>query len=261
MNNILIGAAGAGHGGLGRRSVLRVEVPLRAPNARTWSAGSRRSAVAPRAWPTLLRAGRLSSNPVLGGTARGHAGCSTGWPPCWNRRQVGGTVATQLLFSALLALAGAARRPRAAQPGHGARCCSSPAARFPPSGSSSLARVASRKMSEQLPSAPRHDGPFAACRSLIEQRLQSWWPWRCQGPSTSSSRRAPTRSRNLGVSFYPRRRADDETRSRQQRPQHFSRSRWSSRRRTGGNLVEMLEKGWPTPSAAPLSVLREGWRR
>jgi len=189
------------------------------------------------AWPTLLRAGRLSSNPVLGGLLEGMPLLDR-MAALLEQAQVGGTVATQLLFSALLALAGAAAGLALRSPVMGALL-------FVVGGAIPTLRLfvartrRSRKMSEQLPSALdmmarslRAGHSLNSAFKLVAVEMP--------GPINLEFARA-YEEQNLGVSFY---RAVEQMTKRVPGNSDLNIFAVSVvvQKETGGNLVEMLEK-------------------
>jgi tight adherence protein B len=189
------------------------------------------------AFPTLLRAGRLSSNPILGGLLGG-VPLLDRMATLLEQAQVGGTVAAQLLFSVLLALAGAAAGLALRSPATGALL-------FVIGGAVPTLRLLaararrSRQISEQLPSALdmlarslRAGHSLTSAFKLVASEMP--------GPINLEFARA-YEEQNLGVSFY---RAVEQMVSRV--PDNSDLKIFAVsvivQKETGGNLVEMLEK-------------------
>jgi tight adherence protein B len=189
------------------------------------------------AFPTLLRAGRLSSNALLGGLLGGMPLLDR-MATLLEQAQVGGTVAAQLLFSVLLALAGAAAGLGLHSPVAGALL-------FVIGGALPTVRLLaararrSRQISEQLPSALdmlarslRAGHSLTSAFKLVAQEMP--------GPINLEFARA-YEEQNLGVSFY---RAVEQMVSRVPGNSDLKIFAVSVivQKETGGNLVEMLEK-------------------
>ena len=189
------------------------------------------------AWPTLLRAGRLSSNPFLGGLLEGMPLLDR-MAALLEQAQVGGTVATQLLVSALLALAGAVAGLALRSPVMGALL-------FVAGGAIPTVRLfiarsrRSRQISEQLPGALdmmarslRAGHSLTSAFKLVAVEMP--------GPINLEFARA-YEEQNLGVSFY---RAVEQMTKRV--PDNSDLNIFAVsvivQKETGGNLVEMLEK-------------------
>ena len=189
------------------------------------------------AWPTLLRAGRLSSNAVLGELLGGMPLLDR-MAALLEQAQVGGTVATQLLVSALLALAGAVAGLSLHSPVMGALL-------FAAGGATPTLRLLfararrSRQISEQLPSALdmmarslRAGHSLTSAFKLVAVEMP--------GPINLEFARA-YEEQNLGVSFY---RAVEQMTKRVSDNSDLNIFAVSVivQKETGGNLVEMLEK-------------------
>jgi tight adherence protein B len=189
------------------------------------------------AFPTLLRAGRLSSNAFLGGLLGG-VPLLERMATLLEQAQVGGTVAAQLLFSALMALAGAVAGLALHSPVMGALL-------FVTGGALPTVRLffararRSRQISEQLPSALdmlsrslRAGHSLTSAFKLVATEMP--------GPINLEFARA-YEEQNLGVSFY---RAVEQMTKRVPANNDLKIFAVSVivQKETGGNLVEMLEK-------------------
>jgi tight adherence protein B len=189
------------------------------------------------AWPTLLRAGRLASNPFWGGVLSGMPLLDR-MATLLEQAQVGGTVASQLLVSVLMALAGAVVGLALRSPATGALLFVTGGAM--PTLRLFLARARrSRQISEQLPSALdmlsrslRAGHSLTSAFKLVAAEMP--------GPINLEFARA-YEEQNLGVSFY---RAVQQMVGRV--PDNSDLQIFAVsvivQKETGGNLVEMLEK-------------------
>jgi tight adherence protein B len=189
------------------------------------------------AWPTLLRAGRIAANPFWGGVLEG-VPLLDRMATLLEQAQVGGTVAAQLLFSVLLALAGAAVGLLIQSPVAGLLL-------FVAGGSIPTLRLLgararrSRLISEQLPAALemlarslRAGHSLTSAFKLVASEMP--------GPINLEFARS-YEEQNLGVSFY---RAVQQMTNRVPANNDLKIFAVSVivQKETGGNLVEMLEK-------------------
>jgi tight adherence protein B len=188
-------------------------------------------------FPTLLRAGRLSSNPFWG-ELLGGVPLMERLSTLLEQAQVGGTVAAQLLLSVLLALAGGVAGLALGSAVLGLLLFVAGAAA--PIVRLFLARSRrSRQISEQLPSALemlarslRAGHSLTSAFKLVASEMP--------GPINLEFARA-YEEQNLGVSFY---RAVQQMTSRVPANADLNMFAVSVivQKETGGNLVEMLEK-------------------